>query len=79
MMNRMMATCRAAGMSASDISSRFRIPAGVVSRWERGELVPPAWVERMVFDFLADERKIQYRKRRGQRGGRRPMPSGWKR
>ena len=80
MMNRMMATCRAAGMSASDISSRFRIPAGIVSRWERGELKPPAWVERMVFDFLADERKKQYRKGRRQSGsGRGAAPSGWKR
>ena len=78
MMNRMMAECRAAGLSASDVSSRFKIPAGVVSRWERGELRPPAWVESMVRDFLADERRKNYAKsRRGQSavGARR----GWKR
>ncbi|MBE6095876.1 MAG: hypothetical protein E7199_10585 [Schwartzia succinivorans] len=77
MMNRMMAECRAAGLSASDVSSRFKIPAGVVSRWERGELRPPAWVESMVRSFLADERRKNYEKsRRGQAAGTR---RGWKR
>lgn len=78
MMNRMMAECRAAGFSAADVSSRFKIPAGVVSRWERGELRPPAWVESMVRNFLADERRKNYAKsRRGQAavGTKR----GWKR
>ena len=78
MMNRMMAECRAAGLSASDVGSRFKIPAGVVSRWERGELRPPAWVERMIRDFLADERRKHYMKgRRGQ--GAANLTQGWKR
>ena len=78
MMNRMMAECRAAGFSAADIGSRFKIPAGVVSRWERGELRPPAWVERMIRDFLADERRKNYMKgRRGQ--GAANLKQGWKR
>ena len=77
MMNRMMAECRAAGLSASDVSSRFKIPAGVVSRWERGELRPPAGVESMVRSFLADERRKNYLKgRRGQNAG---PQRGWKR
>lgn len=66
MMNRMMAACRAAGMTASDVASRFKIPAGVVSRWEKGTLLPPAWVERMVFDELRAERRRAYKKSRGE-------------
>lgn len=78
MMNHMMAECRAAGLSASDVSSRFKIPAGVVTRWERGELRPPAWVERMVRDFLADERRKNHLKsRRGQSAIN--VRQGWKR
>lgn len=78
MMNRIMAECRAAGVSASDIGSRFKIPAGVVTRWERGELRPPAWVERMVRDFLAEERRKNYLKgRRGQNSLN--VRQGWKR
>ena len=78
MMNRMMAECRAAGFSAADIGSRFKIPAGVVSRWERGELRPPAWIESKVRDFLADERRKNHLKScRGQSGVN--MRQGWKR
>ena len=78
MMNRMMAECRAAGLSASDVSSRFKIPAGVVTRWERGELRPPAWVERMVRDFLADERRKNHLKAtRGKNTS--AVRQGWKR
>ncbi len=78
MMKRMMAECRAAGLSASDVSSRFKIPAGVVTRWERGELRPPAWVESMVRNFLADERRKNHLKsRRGQ--GTANVRQGWKR
>ncbi len=77
MMNRMMAACHAEGLSASDSSGRFKIPLGVVKRWERGELRPPAWVERMVTDALADERKQRYLKSRRGRTG--PVRLGWKR
>ena len=78
MMNRMMAECRAAGFSAADIGSRFKIPAGVVSRWERGKLRPPAWIESKVRDFLADERRKNHLKAcRGQSGAN--VRQGWKR
>ena len=42
----------AAGLSPADISSMFKIPYGIVQKWERGELKPPAWAENQIITKL---------------------------
>lgn len=72
MMNRITQYRMQAGWSASDISRRFQIPARIVECWERGELVPPAWVEQRIRQEIQAERRQQQQRRSARSGGRRP-------
>ncbi len=63
MMNRITQYRMQAGLSPADVSRILRIPSGIVDRWERGELKPPAWVESMLFDRIQREKKQDLQKR----------------
>ena len=63
-MNNVSRYCRQAGLSSQDLISKLRIPAPVVDKWEKGELVPPAWIEQKVFDLAQKERTRQLKQNR---------------
>jgi len=69
-MNRVTQYRLQAGWSPSDISSIFRIPYGIVNKWEHGELTPPAWIEERI-----RARAMTAQKERVAKKSRRPHPS----
>ncbi|WP_462332520.1 helix-turn-helix domain-containing protein [Schwartzia sp. (in: firmicutes)] len=55
-MNNVTRYCRQAGLSPQDLTNKLRIPAPVVDKWEKGELTPPVWVEKKIFELAKEER-----------------------
>lgn len=60
MVNRVTAYCMQVGWSSAELARRLRIPAPVVSKWDSGEALPPAWVEQKVFLLTQAERRRQH-------------------
>lgn len=57
MMNRIKQYRLAAGLTPADISAMFKIPYRTVQKWEKGELVPPAWAEAQIVNRLQEKQK----------------------
>ena len=57
MLNRIKQYRLAAGLTPADISSMFKIPYCTVQKWEKGELIPPAWAEQQIISRLQTSRQ----------------------
>lgn len=69
MMNRVTQYRIQAGWSPNELSSIFKVPAGIVNKWEHGELEPPAWIEERIRAKMMEEQKKRFSKKK-----RRPNP-----
>ncbi len=78
MMNRITQYRLQAGLSPSDVSRILKIPSGIVDRWERGELKPPAWVESLLFDRIQRDRRQELAKRQRTRMAGPALRRGWR-
>ncbi len=78
MMNRITQYRLQAGLSPADVSRLLKIPSGIVDRWERGELKPPAWVESMLYDRIQRDRRQAFRKKQRTRMAGPNTCRGWR-
>ena len=53
-----------AGWSPNELSSIFKVPAGIVNKWEHGELEPPAWIEERIRAKMMEEQKKRFSKKK---------------